>query len=248
MSFSVSYSAKEYDHQRWYHSCTLASLASSALAPYDDWVARGRPADTIMTYSMHYCDDILRYYYMPSEKMAYMSFGAEFDCDVTVTAQLRIDDRAKTIEVDRLHCVRDNYWEDKGVMGAGQPMVSGVGGIGWYKKQLDYMGYLVSFEAFAAKFFAPGWTFLKLPITRPHLSPEVVALAKTCHAKMGGYRSGPWGKTVGTYLVHRNAAATTIQKHFRGWRVRMVTAFNPTTPIGAYFALRDFWALRSQMM
>ena len=195
-----------------------------------------------MTYSMH---NWVRYDFMPSEQIAYMSLGVEFDCDVSVTAQLRIDDHAKTIEVDRLHCTRYNYWvngKDGGMNGkdGGKD-----GGIGWYKKQLESMGmdYFVSFEAFAAKFFAPNWTVLKLPLTRPRIAQELVALAKTCHTKMGSYRRGAWGKTVGTYFVHRNAAATTIQKHFRGWRVRMATTFNPTTPIGAYFALRDFRAL-----
>ena len=60
---------------------------------------------------------------------------------------------------------------------------------------------------------------------------------------MGDYRCGPWGKTVGTYLVDRVAAATTIQKHYRGWKARMATTFNPTTTIGAYYALRDFRAM-----
>ena len=226
MSYSVSYSPKEFDHQRWYHSATCAS----ALAPYDDWVARGRPADTIMTYSIDFCGDFLRYDFMPFEKMAYMSFDDDRGCHITVTALLRLDDRAKTIEVDRLHCTREDKDKDKDI-----------GDIEWYKKQLDYTRY-VSFVKFAVRFFAPSWTIMKLSITRPHLSPELIALAKTCHAKMG-HPSEPWNKTVGTYFVHRNDAATTIQKHFRGWKVRMATTFNPTTPIGAYFTLRDFRAL-----
>ena len=175
-------------------------------------------------------------------------------------ARIRIDDRAKSVEVEQLQCERNDHWDhgsaeegiDEGVDG----LRCGVGGIGWYRKNLEnmktcgtlsgeYFGRKMTFEAFAAKFFAPDWTVLQLPrfFTRPKIQQEFVALAKTCDAAMRCYYYGPWGRTVGTYFVHRNAAATTIQKHFRGWRVRMATAFNPTTPIGAYFALRDFRAL-----
>ena len=41
-------------------------------------------------------------------------------------------------------------------------------------------------------------------------------------------------------LRARCEAATVIKKHFVGWKARMATAFNPTTTLGAYYALREF--------
>ena len=235
MSFSVSYTPKYHERQRW--------CQTSRAAPYDDWVRRGRPRDTIFTFSEHYCDNILRYYFMPAERLASMTYYVEFGGDVTVVAQLSVDDRARTVEVERLHCKRENYWEDGSDMNPRGGLNSGSGGIGWYKANVADMGDNLSFAAFAAHFFAPGWTVLDLPLTRPRIAPDLVQLAEACPAKMGNYRCGPWGNTVGTYLVERDLAATTIQKHYRGWRARMATAFNPTTSLGRYYAMRDFKAL-----
>ena len=48
------------------------------------------------------------------------------------------------------------------------------------------------------------------------------------------------GWTTRRALRARSDAATVIKKHFAGWKVRMATAFNPTTTLGAYYALREF--------
>ena len=232
MSYSISYTRKKYAFERWYTYIDERN-------PYDDWISRGRPADTIFTFNMHYNDDILTYYFMPYEGLAYMSYYIEFVGTVDVVAQLYFDDSARTIEVGRLQCTRENYWSDQDR----DEIKSGVGGIGWYKRNLDNMGHRISFQEFAEKFFSASWTISRLPLTRPEISPALIQLADACSMKMGDYRCGPWGKTVGTYLVHRNVAATTIQKHFHGWKVRMSTAFNPRTTLGAYYALREFRAL-----
>ena len=102
MLFSVSYSPKCYEHEHWYHT--------TPAAPYDDWVARGRPQETIFTYSNHCNDDILRYYFMPAERLAIMDYYVEFMGDVTVVARLSMDSRERTIEIDRMHCTRISYW------------------------------------------------------------------------------------------------------------------------------------------
>jgi hypothetical protein len=225
MSFSVSY-APPRGSCRW-------GYRAVADAPFDDWVKRGCPPNTVFT-----CDDIVRYYFWPAQRLAVMTSYAEFVCDITVLAQLAI--RGRTIEIERLHCSRENYWadDDDDMMG----VKSGDGGIGWYKTNLaDLQDDALTFDRFASAFFAPDWAVVGLPLTCPGMAPELVQLAKACPTKKGSaHQHGPWGRTVGTYIVDRVAAATTIQKHFRGWQVRMATAFNPATPLGAYYAMRGF--------
>ena len=232
MSFSVSYSTKEYAHRRWHRG----SLA----APYDDWVRRSRPEDAIFTYSNHMrSEDILRYYFVPAERLAVIKLYVEFVCYFTVLIQLSIDDNAHTIAVERLLCQREDYWGNSEM--SSSAMRSGSGGVGWYKENLEDLGArLVSLDSFVARFFASDWAALSLPMTRPKITPELIQVAEACPEKMGDCRIGPWGKTVGTYLVDRISAATTIQKHYRGWRVRMATAFNPNTTLGAFYVMRDF--------
>ena len=43
-------------------------------------------------------------------------------------------------------------------------------------------------------------------------------------------------------VAHRKAA-TIIQKYYRGWKVRLVTTFNPTTTLGTYIMMRDYHTL-----
>ena len=224
MSYSISYSPRKYYKMRW-HSCTKAT-------PYDDWVARGRQGDAIFTYSAQFFCNTTRYYFMPAERLVYMSFDDYYHRCVTVVATILIDDRAKTIEIDRLQCARSKHGY--------------VGGIAYYKSTLEVLTQMsahLTFDLITEKFFAPNWTVNTLPLARPKIQPELVDLAEACPNKMGDCWFGPWSETVGTYLVHRNVAATVIQKHYRGWKVRMATTFNPTTAIGAYYALRDFRCL-----
>jgi hypothetical protein len=221
MSFSVSYAPP--------HGCRWGYRAV-ADAPYDDWVRRGCPPNTVFT-----CDDIIvRYYFWPAQRLAVMTSYAEFVCDITVLAQLAI--RGRTLEIERLHCSRENYWADDDAPPGG--VKSGDGGIGWYKTNLaDMQDDALSFDRFAAAFFAPDWTVVLTCPDGAGMAPELVQFAKACPSS---HRFGPRSRTVGTYIVDRVAAATTIQKHFRGWQVRMATAFNPATPIGAYYAMRGF--------
>lgn len=51
------------------------------------------------------------------------------------------------------------------------------------------------------------------------------------------------GWRIRTMLEERVLAAIVVQKHFRGWKARMMTAFNPMTRLGAYYVLREFRAM-----
>jgi hypothetical protein len=123
--------------------------------------------------------------------------------------------------------------------------MSGEGGLSWLNRDIlgDYCEpYSLSFESAVLILFGPAWTAV-VPWTAPRISDEDLALAGACpdmyRAKMAE-QWFPWGTAVAIYDSTRDDAATTIQRHFRGWWVRMRTAFNPNTRIGAYYALKEF--------
>lgn len=88
--------------------------------------------------------------------------------------------------------------------------------------------------SFMGLFFGPEWTVAPIPTMQP-LGDDCLDLAARCHRLYG-----PWFRVVGIYPMEREAAATTIQKIFRGWRTRMEHTFNPHTCYGKFLILRDF--------
>jgi hypothetical protein len=105
------------------------------------------------------------------------------------------------------------------------------GGIGLYKKSVQDE---ISLDSFVGHFFGPGWTAAPLPLTRPKVKDNYLELV------LKGHIYAPMFKLVGVYNVERVEAAVTIQKMYRGWRVRMKYTFNPNTSFGEFLILRDF--------
>ena len=71
MSYSVSYSVSPspIGKEPFY------GYRSASYAAYDDWVARGRPTGAIFTHlRRNVYEDTLRYYFMPSERIAYVRY------------------------------------------------------------------------------------------------------------------------------------------------------------------------------
>ena len=114
------------------------------------------------------------------------------------------------------------------------------GGVSCLKENMSYIGEtrVVSFEHAIKLFFGDDWTAV-IPMTCPRISKRDIALCRDCDAMVRSLEL-PWGKSVAMYSSARKDAAVTIQRHFRGWRARMKTTFNPHTRIGAYYALRAF--------
>ena len=234
MSYGVSFGGKSHDWDRW-HCC-----GSPTAKPYDDWVARGRPYEAVFQYKVHYGDNVYEYYLMPGMGLAYIEAYIEFVVmHVSVVARVEFDDEERTVAVESMLCERENYWGDER-LSHGEPR-SGAGGLGYYRKNVEALGDRVSIEVLIEAFFGPGWALRALPLTRPRTPEELVLLAKSmCPAATGDYRCGPWTRVIAIYPFGREMAATVIQRHFRGWRVRMATAFNPTTPLGCLLELREF--------
>lgn len=222
MSYGVSFGHKKYGIEM--------------TAPYDHWVQCGRPCGAVFKHSDHFGDDIIKWYLMPAEGVAYIDSYAEFTyAEFRIYAQLSFDESKKMICLERISCERKNYWGDS----ESDEVKSGSGGIEYYRTNVENLGEnFISLEIFVTKFFS-GWTVYYKPSTTPQVSHEAMRLAKECP---DDYMCGPWGITVGIYHnpVDRVSAATTIQKCFRGWRVRMKTAFDPQTSLGAYYVMRGF--------
>jgi hypothetical protein len=157
---------------------------------------------------------------------------------IEVCIHVSVDHERRSVNVKRLWCKSENWWPD--IHTSIVPDKSGEGGIGWYKKQLDPFGERMSQELVVDKFFGPGWVAGALPLTRPFATPEAISMCRGLDHRMGDYRSGPWDKVVGTFFTERTDAAKTIQKHYRGWKVRLVTTFNPNTSLGRFLELRHF--------
>lgn len=234
MSYGVSFGAKTYDRERW-HCC------SPRAAPYDDWVARGRPHDAVFQYKEHQGDNVCEYYLMPALGVAYVEAYFEFVVrNLSVVARVEVDVGERSVAVRRVLCERENYWGDD--WGGQRPSLrSGSGGLSYYRRNVEDLGVCVSLEALVDAFFAPGWTLRPTPLTLPHTPSDLVTLAKTvCPRAIGDYRRGPWGKAVAMYPAEREEAATVVQRFFRGWRVRMAVRFNPHTAFGAWLERREF--------
>ena len=95
-------------------------------------------------------------------------------------------------------------------------------------------------STFGQRFFGPEWTAV-VPSTCPVIAEADEASAERCWFDQAAATAFvPWDKSIAMYSPVHTQAAVTIQRHFRGWRVRMRTAFDPNTRIGAYYALREF--------
>ena len=132
------------------------------------------------------------------------------------------DEDRKIVHVERLFCERKNYWPDMLLEG----------GIGLYKKCMQDD---ISLDSFVRHFFGPKWTAAPLPLTRPKFKDNYLE-----HMLKALLYAAPMFKLVGVYNVEREEAAVTIQKMYRGWRVRMKYTFNPNTSFGKFLILRDF--------
>ena len=222
-----------------YSNMSFSRAYGNGAYPWDDWILQGRPAEVIFQYAEHAIEDCMHVYFMPQQSIVYTRMSMEYD-DVWLVIEIRVDEVARTLSVERLLSETEIQWPE---MCPGMPL-TGTGGIAHLKRISACLRVdVLSLDFAARKFFGPTWSALALPLTRPRVPDELVALAKGCPARLGDYNKGPWRRTVGTFFTSfrdRQGAATTIQKHFRGWRIRMRTTFNPHTKLGGYYARRGF--------
>lgn len=228
MSYGISYA-----------SLKTKKTYTSSNNPYDDWITRDRNLDTIFQYKDH-CHDVVdsTAYFLPGCKFGYIEHYAEFVViHFKVWMELSFDETNKIVHVERLFCERENYWSDA----SRNDIKSGSGGIGYYKKNLENLNVdYIGLDAYVLRFFGPEWNAAPLPITRPRPSKNTIDLVNNCKAAYFDYNGGPWFRVVGVFPMERTSAATSIQKYFRGWRVKMKYRHNPNTTLGRYTCMRLF--------
>lgn len=230
MSFGVSYSKDHHIvHDKWFQS--------SQSTPFEDWKARGSILDAVFQYAAHWEETMdVRVYFMPGYKFGYIKLYAEFVVmNFELWFEMSFDEEHQIVHVERLFCKRENYWSNDA-----HGLQSGTGGIGFYKKNLEDLGDDIEINIFVRHFFGPGWKVAPLPMTRPMMREGYLKLVEVANGHYDHYHYGPWFKVVGIYPMEREEAATTIQKIYRGWRVRIKYTFNPNTSLGKFLIMREF--------
>jgi hypothetical protein len=159
--------------------------------------------------------------------------------DIDAVFEFDAEDDSKTVHFRRVLCKTRNLGPEIQNL-PNQDCDSG--GLSWYKRHADILDD-IALETLVRRFFGEAWRPGPLPMTLPKPTAEQLAVAAACEQRLGDYHCGPWSRLIGTYFYERERAATAIQKHFRGWRVRMATTFNPETPIGYLLEMRRFRAL-----
>lgn len=199
MAYGVSFGPSEKYKRR--HIC-------ARVAPYDHWIDRGRPCGTVFKHAYNFGDDVIKWYFMPGERLAYIDVYVEFVVQYfRVYVQLSFDDATRTMTVERLFCERKNYWNDLtdfiDFNDLSTPIKSGSGGAAYYFKNVDNLGDdFVSL--IASKFFGDGWKVNMTSVASAATTYGKDQLMASTHlAKdVGGpddYLYGPWGMTVGVY-------------------------------------------------
>ena len=225
---------KKHFGQHMSYSVSCDPSRRSEPMSYEDWVSRGCPPDVIFHHAQHSMVAHMHSYFMPAERIVYTHVSLEY-YDIHAFVVLYVDEVRRSVGVDKVLCVSENHWLSLN----GSAPRSGRGGISWLKRNADVISPDFLSLSFAVRtFFGPQWTVASLPMTRPSVPDDAVERAKDCPRRLGNCKYGPWNRTVGTYFRERIEAATVIQRHFRGWRVRMATTFNPHTRLGRFCALR----------
>lgn len=212
---------------------------------YDDWHSRGRPTDSILAYRDHYgTDDHTGIFFRPDLGVLTVTTDGDY-FDAALSASVVVDNGKRTVELRSVFCRSENYWPEIFFNG-GPP--SGSGGLPWLRTVEEYFRgcqpFEISLESAVSALFGPGWTVVVPPTVETLSAADAKALADACDALYRSFMAEswfPWGRTVGLYDTRRSvAAATTIQRWYRGWRVRMRTAFDPNTRLGRFYVLREF--------
>jgi hypothetical protein len=222
-------------------------------SPFTDWQRRGNPSDTVFFNAAHHGDDYFSTYMCPISTAATAVTAAttataiiciDVNCEYyeySMSATVIADVPSRIVRLDRLYCTSTNHWPE-----ISRGPVSGSGGIAWLKANERYIEVNEASFAHAVKtFFGPDWQAAELPMTRPRISDEHLDNMSACRALFKSqYGPVPWHKKLIVFYSNvRMNAAITIQRHFRGWQVRMQTTFNPGSRIGAYYAMRAYQEL-----
>lgn len=208
-------------------------------APHADWVERGRPSCAAFLYSCHCWHDVLRIVYVPGDNTVHVMCDLDYYY-VSATLLVDVREEAKEVRVAGVTCLSENDWPS---LTGGPPSM--IGSVRAFRKNLCYLADLDIVDTLIGQFFGDGgWRFVlseKQGGKRVKMVPaEVHKAALKALKRMTWYSSGPWSRTVGTYDLSRDDAATRIQAAWRGWRVRIELRCSPHNRLGRHLIQRMF--------
>lgn len=226
MAFSVSYTPKQYDHERWHKS------VEDTTTPFYDWKARCSPKQATFMYSEHVCDDTLRIIFVPGLSLLYSYIDTD-PYTAFITTRVVINEQEKNVNIIEVTCdCRDGMYMDEEEYEA-----LGRGASDMLSLCMRYLSGARLYEKITKHMFGSGWT-LTVTENAPYVSKEFEDIGDKESVKMH-CSTGPWNKTIGTFdMTKEESSAIKIQAAFRGWRARMKYRYNPYTTLGRYCALK----------
>jgi len=227
MAFSISFSPKEYDFERWYQSCQQN--------PYDHWLSQGKPYGTVFMYSDHTLDDVMRIVYIPYHNLIHIDMDLEY-YSMVATLAVVVFQEDKQIKIVQVSCSNKNHWPT--VLGPDAPVTQD-GGVEVFRENLDFLAGAEILKKTATEMFGADWSFQDLTCV-DKVAKGQESFAAQCFADIE-YNRGPWGKTIGTYdQKSYEKAAMCIQAFYRGWKTRLQLRYNPENRLGYHVVSRMF--------
>jgi hypothetical protein len=176
-------------------------VALNRCSAFEDWDARGRPADAMFKYMEYHNqgNEVLVYIFIPGQGMLYMELYVDFEIKhIKVYAGLSFDEDERVVHVTSIFCERENYWDEKPEDG------NESGGLALYLKNQEEYGDAISIEVFVRRFFSADWKVNKVGDGRkwlPEVDERYFGLLEE-YLSMGGWRLNcTWDRVVGLYFV-----------------------------------------------
>lgn len=198
-------------------------------SPYEDWIRRGRPDDTCITYATHTNETSDHFALLPHLSVFYMYVDMDW-ATIEAAVGFRVDLGNRTIALTGAACETRNIWPEM-MAHLGLKPGRTRGGITCLRHVMR-ASKDAGLDEVLRYLFGPAWGHT---YGRPAFMPwRTLEVGRACERKCGG----SWCQVVGTYDRTRAAAATRIQAAFRGWRVRLRYRFSPHNRLGRHVILR----------
>lgn len=207
------------------------SYKDAARSPWDDWVRRGRPTKTLLSYSDHNLDDVLHVLCDAPGSTLYICLDLRYS-HLTMVLDVQVKEDERTLVVRDAVCSSCNSWPDIDMM------PPGLGGWSHAARCLDADTTDVMGNA-CKHIFGHGWKWTSEPQHVSHMSYAYIEHGQVL-LDLTWDVQGPWGYPIAVYDLENERAAAVIQAAFRGWQARLRYRFSPFTPLGRHLVLRGY--------
>jgi hypothetical protein len=199
--------------------------------PYEDWVGRGCPEDTWITYATHTLETSDFFLMAPHLNLFYMYVDMDW-ATVEAAVQFKADRGNRTFIMTGAVCRTSNIWPE---MMSHLALAYGthLGGMDCFKKTMlncDALGDV-------CKLFGQGWTPSSGRRRGSLLPRSALEQARAYYDACNPRGSITWSTVIAHYDTTRSDAATRIQAAYRGWRVRLKYRYSPYNRLGRHLVM-----------